>query len=139
MAHIGRRIVQYKMILKRGLIPTQDDPENVRGRGGLRPDANTHAERRDADRSRACRACGLEHDPLERCEIAAQRAGLPIPAKPVVAPTKPVVAPTDEATMVRALRKLGYRVTKINVASKRLGDRDWRRKQRAGPKDRGSG
>src|SRR5579871_1859981 len=34
------------MILKRGLIPTQDDPENMRGRGGLRPDADTDAERR---------------------------------------------------------------------------------------------
>src|ERR1700682_2064764 len=47
-AERDHRIVQYKMILKRGLIPTQDDPENVRGRGGLRPDANTHAERRGA-------------------------------------------------------------------------------------------
>ena len=40
------RIVQYKMILKRELIPIQDDRENGGGGGGLRPDANTHAERR---------------------------------------------------------------------------------------------
>src|SRR5208337_4294366 len=37
------------MILKPGLIPIQDDPENVRGRGLLRPDANTDAKRRGAD------------------------------------------------------------------------------------------
>src|SRR4051812_18360762 len=42
------RIVQYKMILKRDLIPIQGDPENVRRRGGLRRDASTHAERRSA-------------------------------------------------------------------------------------------
>src|SRR5260370_13721847 len=34
------------MILKPGLIPIQDDPENVRRRGVPRPDADTHAERR---------------------------------------------------------------------------------------------
>jgi hypothetical protein len=34
------------MILKPGLIPTQDDPENVRRRGGLRPGADTDAKRR---------------------------------------------------------------------------------------------
>src|SRR5258708_7763063 len=44
-------IVQYKMILKRGLIPIQHDPENMRSQGVSRPDATTHAERRDADRS----------------------------------------------------------------------------------------
>src|SRR5437764_8795365 len=49
------RVVQYKMILKRDLIPTQDDPENVRRRGGLRPDANTHAERRSTDQKTARR------------------------------------------------------------------------------------
>src|ERR1019366_3984946 len=43
------RIVQYKMILKQDLIPIQDDPENVKGQGVPRPDANTYAERRIAD------------------------------------------------------------------------------------------
>jgi hypothetical protein len=37
------------MILKRKLIPTQDDPENRSWLGFLRPVANTHAERRSAD------------------------------------------------------------------------------------------
>jgi hypothetical protein len=37
------------MILKRELIPIQDDRENVRERGGLRSDATTHAKRRSAD------------------------------------------------------------------------------------------
>src|SRR5579885_2342821 len=40
------RTVQYKMILKPGLIPTQDDPENTRRRGSLRPDESVPAERR---------------------------------------------------------------------------------------------
>src|SRR5450759_1868218 len=44
------RIVQYKMILKQDLIPIQDDPENVKGWGVPRPDANTYAERRSAER-----------------------------------------------------------------------------------------
>src|ERR1019366_8075156 len=44
-----RRIVQYKMILKQDLIPIQDDPENVKGQGVPRSDANTYAERRIAD------------------------------------------------------------------------------------------
>src|SRR5712691_9055356 len=46
------RVDQYKMILKRGLIPTQDDPENGGiGIGVQRPDADTHAERRGPDRA----------------------------------------------------------------------------------------
>src|ERR1035438_2294222 len=45
------RIVQYKMILKRDLIPIQDDPEKMRSQGVWRPVANTHGERRNADRS----------------------------------------------------------------------------------------
>src|SRR5271165_2458276 len=37
------------MILKRELIPIQDDPENGGWLGSLRPGANTHAERRGPD------------------------------------------------------------------------------------------
>src|SRR6266446_7399629 len=46
------RVVQYKMILKRVLIPTQDDPENRRFEVDVRrPGANTHGERRGSDRA----------------------------------------------------------------------------------------
>src|ERR1035437_6305004 len=45
-----RRIVQRKMIVKRDLIPMQDDPENGGGlTGELRPNARTYAERRDIE------------------------------------------------------------------------------------------
>src|ERR1035438_2824247 len=46
----ARRIVQRKMILKRDLIPMQDDTENEGGlTGELRPNARTHADRRDIE------------------------------------------------------------------------------------------
>src|ERR1700689_4039234 len=45
------RIVQYKMILKRGLIPIQGDPEKMRSQGDPRRVANTHGERRNANGS----------------------------------------------------------------------------------------
>src|ERR1039458_8988227 len=45
-----RRIVQCKMILKRDLIPMQDDTENGGGlTGELRPNARTYADRRDVE------------------------------------------------------------------------------------------
>src|ERR1035441_5345568 len=44
------RIVQCKMILKRDLIPMQDDTENGGGlTGELRPNARTYADRRDVE------------------------------------------------------------------------------------------
>src|ERR1039458_7300212 len=44
------RIVQRKMILKRDLIPMQYDTENGGGMTGeLRPNARTHADRRDIE------------------------------------------------------------------------------------------
>src|ERR1039458_7548391 len=44
------RIVQCKMILKRDLIPMQDDTENGGGlTGELRPNARTYADRREIE------------------------------------------------------------------------------------------
>src|ERR1035438_6129230 len=49
-ARSGRRIFQYKMIMKSNLFPIQNDHENgMSGVGVLRSDANTHAERRRTD------------------------------------------------------------------------------------------
>lgn len=46
----GAAELSNKMILKRGLFPTQDDPENGRlGVGVQQPDANAHAERRGSE------------------------------------------------------------------------------------------
>src|ERR1700682_935456 len=39
------------MILKRGLIPIQGDPEKMRSEGAVRRVANTHGERRSANRT----------------------------------------------------------------------------------------
>src|ERR1039458_1972545 len=50
LAKCSGRIVQCKMILKRDLIPMQDDTENGGGlTGELRPNARTHADRRDIE------------------------------------------------------------------------------------------
>src|ERR1039457_4313233 len=79
-----RRIVQRKMILKRDLIPMQDDTENGGGlTGELRPNARTHADRRDIEsrsdqpvfetgrHHRICRA-----EPRRKVRVCAAVAGV---------------------------------------------------------------
>src|ERR1700692_4938459 len=57
------------MILKRSLIPAQDDRENGRWIGVLRPDANTHGERRKSDASTNSRVSeGQPDDRIGRSE-----------------------------------------------------------------------
>src|SRR5258708_9354201 len=70
----ARRIVQYRMIMKRHRFPIQDDHERrLSGAGILRSDADTHAEQRDPNSATDQRFfSGAPGKKLQRTKAAAR-------------------------------------------------------------------